>query len=180
MTNKILILGTLISTLFLAGCATHPVPTIKIKAEFNAEEAFSALEKGNNQIKGSALLRQRGGGVVTCAGTVVGLVPATPYATERLRSVYGSIEGGFRPFSKGDLKFDPEQSVYHTASIKTRCDSLGFFKFENLKDGEYYVITWISWDVPSGQYTNSREGGEIGQRVLINSGEVKEIVLTGS
>lgn len=179
MPNTPLSLGAICLSLILSGCITQPtVPTVKIKSAFDPGEAFLALEKGTNTIKGSALLRQRSGGVVTCAGTAVGLVPATPYAAERLRAVYGSREGGFRPYSAGELNFDPEESTYHAASIKTRCDALGYFKFENLKDGEYYVITWVSWDIPDGRYASRREGGGLGQRVLVKNGEVKEIVLT--
>ncbi|MGL4711601.1 MAG: hypothetical protein ACRCWP_03290, partial [Shewanella sp.] len=78
--------------ILLAGCAS---PTVKLNTQFDAAEAKKLMEKGNNAIEGNAFLRQRGGGVVTCSGMTVQLVPATAYATERALSYFGTTENGF-------------------------------------------------------------------------------------
>lgn len=70
----------------LASCAA-PTKTVLLKSQFDAKETATHLVDGENTIKGSGLIRQNGGGVVTCAGQQVWLVPATDYAKERILHV---------------------------------------------------------------------------------------------
>ena len=50
--------------LMLAGCVALPkatTPVVTITAPFDSKQAAQLLERGPNTIRGSALLRQRGG-----------------------------------------------------------------------------------------------------------------------
>ncbi|MCS6259885.1 hypothetical protein G3479_11575 [Shewanella baltica] len=156
----------------LAGCAS---PTVKLNTQFDAAEAKKLMEKGNNAIEGNAFLRQRGGGVVTCSGMTVQLVPATAYATERALSYFGTTESGFAAdegiFNK---KMPPRPADYDKYSKTTVCDSEGRFKFKDLSDGTYYVTTSITW--MTGDY--SRQGGLLLKRVYLQDGETAEVIMS--
>ena len=77
----------------LTSCASTPSIVLVTNA-FDAEEAALVFREGTGTISGSALIRQQGGGVVSCAGTTIMLLPATAYAAERIRALYGSTLGG--------------------------------------------------------------------------------------
>lgn len=173
MPRVYLSLLTLAMTAVLAGCATPAAPT-KTISSFNAEDAKRLLEKGNNTVRGSALARQQGGAVVTCAGGDVYLVPATAYATERVTALMGSPAGGYNPIFGGrKLVFENEPAEYRALLVKTVCDAQGFFRFTNVADGSFYVTTTVNWVVQS-----IPQGGALTQRVAVAGGETKEIVLS--
>ncbi|MBP7370582.1 MAG: hypothetical protein KA902_04010, partial [Arenimonas sp.] len=62
-------------SILLTGCMT--APTITLTTPFDSDYAQKMLADGTNMVKGSALIRQAGGGVVTCAGNEVLLIPNT-------------------------------------------------------------------------------------------------------
>ena len=62
-------------------------------------------------------------------------------------------------------------SAYAADAKQKVCNAQGFFKFENVADGEYFVTTDISW----GQYGS--EGGWLMRPVRVSGGETVEIVL---
>jgi hypothetical protein len=156
----------------MAGCASAPV---KLNTKFDADEAKKLMEKGNNAIEGNAFLRQRGGGIVTCSGMTVQLVPATAYATERALAYFGTTERGFAPdegiFNK---KMPPRPVDYDKYSKTAVCDSEGRFKFKDLADGTYYVTTAITW--MAGDY--SRQGGLLLKKVYLQDDETSEVIMS--
>lgn len=163
----------------LSGCITlgpnrFSSPTI-VHTPFDVTETKKLLEPGNNSIRGSALVRQQGGGVVTCSGTEVTLFPATPYAVERIRLTFGSDHRAFIPADGYYLayRFEPDPPEYSTMKRTVVCDAQGAFEFDALADGEYYVTTSIMWKAG-----NMRQGGVIVQRFKVTGGEAKRVVLT--
>ena len=58
-------LVVIVAIIGLAGCVP-PKPPITLYSFFSIEKAKALLVKGNNTIKGSALIRQRSRGVVIC------------------------------------------------------------------------------------------------------------------
>lgn len=159
---------------FLISCA-HQLPQVTLINKFHKDEAIDLLSKGTSTIKGSALLRQQGGGVVTCAGNDVRLNPVTPYSSERIRAIYNNSDKGYFEFNHptmgGFTNPDPDYETYGTR--KTTCDAQGYFSFDNVKPGEYYVTTEISW-----RAGNTIQGGWIMRRIDIGENETKDIVLT--
>jgi hypothetical protein len=170
MSWKIFIAGIMVAT--FAGCAVQPVAKINLSTKFDKEEAQKLLKDGPNTIKGSALIRQAGGGVVTCAGREVRLVPATAYASERIGYIYNNGSSGFAPAYK-QTQFSENETDYFVNVKNSMCDAQGYFKFEKVADGEFYVLTNILWRV--NQYNN--EGGALMRKVKVNAGEIKEVVL---
>ena len=64
--------------LSLASCSSRG-PTIAPEPPLRLDSATFALAEGAATIEGSGFLRQRGGDVVSCAGSPVWLAPDTPY-----------------------------------------------------------------------------------------------------
>lgn len=173
----------------LAACATPAPPVKEIPAAFDLAQAQRLLREGPNTIKGNALMRKRGGDVVTCAGRLVRLVPATKYAEQRMLAFYGSSESGQQGLGRecdkslmrcdSDLKvatyrFNPDPPEY-SANVKgQRCDAQGDFVFERVADGDFFVVTQITWETST---SSSYQGGNLMQRVSVSGGKSVSIVL---
>ncbi len=159
--------------LIITGCAIPKI--VDLKSTFNQDLTSKLLEKGSNTIKGSALIRQQGGGVVTCAGIPVGLIPDTEYSRERMLAIYNSdIRGYYPAFGSATVKFNNTDSGYITYQRKTVCDAQGFFKFDGISDGSFFIVTQIVW----GSDTYVKQGGWIMQRVTVSNGDSKDIVIS--
>jgi hypothetical protein len=172
MKTKLAILIVVLLT-GLSGCVTPP-KKIKIEQEFDVAEARALMAKGTNSIHGSALARQRGGGVVTCAGNEVILTPATEYAAERMLAIYGDGERGYNPASGGKrIVFEDQHPLYEFFTETVLCDVQGFFKFDNVADGTFYIVSEVVW----GSVGAGNQGGSMMQEVTLKGGESKEIVL---
>lgn len=165
-------LGILMSAT-LAGCVAPPQvrPPHHITSSFDEGMARKLIEDGVNTIKGNSFMRQRGGGVVTCAGLSVNLVPATNYAKERISVLYGSSEGGV---SRHNYTFEPDPPAYRELVKKTTCDSQGNFQFDKVADGEFYVNTTVAW-----QAGNKLQGGNMIKLVIVRNGQTVSIVISG-
>lgn len=169
---KSLLFATLV--LSLGGCiASGPtlLPTYEITVPFDSGQASNQMQEGLNSIKGNAFMRQQGGGVVTCAGQTVRLVPATNYAKQRFFALFGTFEGGVNKERK-NFRFLPDVSDYYTNTKATKCDSQGNFTFERVADGEFYVTTIVAWQVG-----NTPHGGGIMQKVSVRGGQGQSIVM---
>ena len=167
---KATILG--VATLVFAGCAVQP-QTYTMQKSFDEALAKTMVMAGKNTIKGSALVRQNGGGVVTCAGNEVIAIPVTQYADERMWLLYGSYQRGFRHVGMGGFVITNENPAYRSLVLKTTCDAQGGFKFGNVADGSFYVATQVKWSVGT-----QPQGGALMLKVNVWKGEEKEIVLS--
>jgi hypothetical protein len=141
---------------------------VTIEEPFDVEQATRWLQPGANTIKGNAFMRQQGGGVVTCAGSTVMLIPATAYATARVRAVYGTASLAQRP-----VRFTPDYALYEQLTRKTRCDAQGHFVFDSVADGEFFALTQVLWVIAGRQ-----QGGYLIQHVSVNGGRVASLVIS--
>jgi hypothetical protein len=147
--------------------------TITIKAPFDESQAKIMLLPGTNQIKGSGLIRQAGGGVVTCAGNNVILMPVTNCAREWAKHVFGSdIQGYYSTGMYRSITFSGADLFLNTVRL-TNCDAAGFFNFTDVADGTFYVITRINWTVQ-----NEIQGGSIMKSVTLSGGSKAEVTLS--
>jgi hypothetical protein len=133
--------------------------------------ATSMLGQGSGTIKGSAVLRQRGGAVVTCAGNDVYLVPATPSASSELQRLFGGdkgyvARGGDAVLGGGTLVEPPQPNR------RSVCNAQGFFTFPNVRAGKWYVMTSVVWRV-----SDSYQGGSLLGSAEVADGQETEIVL---
>lgn len=67
---------------------------------------------------------------------------------------------------------EPDLPEYHELVLSTTCDGQGNFRFENVADGDFYVVTAITWETA---YTY--EGGPLMKRVSLQGGETVRVVL---
>jgi hypothetical protein len=169
--NKFSFAPILLATIFLTGCVVQPIKTINISSTFNSNLAKSLLKEGDNKIQGSALIRQAGGGVISCAGRKVHLIPKTEYQTERIIHLYGNETKGYN--SNNNYNFSPEPEDFKNLNKAVLCDVQGYFEFDNVADGSFYIVSSIFWRVT--QYRN--EGGSLFAQVSVKNGETKKIII---
>jgi hypothetical protein len=158
----------------LGGCANlQPKEEFHyMTAVFDPAAAEQMSAPGGNTVSGSGFMKQRGGGVVTCAGSAVALTPATDYASERMEVIYGSMSGGVSLPKTAGINFVPTPLAYMKSARETRCDAQGNFSFDKVADGTFFVTTTVAWRVGY-----STQGGHLMQRVTVQGGQAKSIVL---
>lgn len=172
MRKLMLILLAVVIVAGFIGCGAAP-RIVNLVSTFDSDMARELSQgKGSNSIKGSALIRQSGGGVVTCAGQDVILTPVTAYASERIQAIYGSTQRGAASFGSVPNAFSPDIPEYYEFRQDRLCDAQGFFKFEEIPDGEYFITVIINWMV-----NNLHQGGGLMQRVEVRGGQTIEVVL---
>ena len=161
----------------LAGCTSQKLP---LSSSFDAEQARLMLREGTGSIRGSALWRQRAGGVVTCAGFETNLVPVTRYAEERIALLYGNTQRGIREVSalRPVPSFTPDIAEYNRLLRTVTCDAQGFFEFDRVGPGEYFVVSQVTWEVPNTTFIPNSQGGILMQRVKVTEAEDVRIVLS--
>ena len=188
--KKLLLIMLTVLCLGLTGCLAPTQTMLTTTYSFDRDTAEKQMRPGNNTIKGSALLRQRGGGIVTCAGGQVALYPYSRYAQERMQVLYLDENGGNNPFvltnpmmgKYSQVSFmrgisTPAEDDYIELRRETQCNAQGFFSFSNLADGDYYIVTVIEWVAPNAN--QAPQGGYIMKKVHVEGGETKEVVING-
>jgi hypothetical protein len=144
-----------------------------IDTPLEIELAQQLLKPGKNTIIVNSFMRQRGGGVVTCAGFTVNLIPATQLARDRMTAIYGSPTGGIARFPI-ILPISKDIDNYERLSIDKQCNSDGKVVFENVADGQFYITSLIKWQIE--QF--SVEGGAISKLIQVSGGQTLEVILT--
>jgi hypothetical protein len=191
-----LIVGASIAAATLCGCAYNyqppapPVPAALIAPPFSAAEAAWAKAPGPNRLTGAAATRTQNGDAKTCAGLDVALIPQTPYTRAVFHQVFferavpdaAAIEsvpiGDWRALSAPVLAAtDPAQ---RDLDRHTRCDGAGNFEFDDLPDGDWFVVAAVIWIAPK-PYSPGRtieEGEMMLARVRTVAGHTARVVLS--
>ncbi len=150
---------TLLASGFLLAACAPQQETIHLSNTFDPSEAEFILTDGTATIDGQSFLRQSGGGVVTCAGSPVTLLPKTKYSDERVQHLYGNMLSGihYGLFPK----FVPNSSDYYRLTRTAQCDAQGNFEFSNVPAGKFYIgarVEWVIAEVQQGgiYYETSR------------------------
>lgn len=157
----------------LSGCANNRMVTLNIP--FDEAAARKLLEPGTNAIQGSGLIRQGGGGIVTCAGRPVVLIPNTAYAQGWMQEVFKSKDGGYKSTANDGVVFQ-DSAAFDAAQKTTQCDALGAFSFDEVADGEFYVLTTVKWNVATG-FGPIPQGGALAKLVKPSGGKTTKVVL---
>ncbi len=163
-----------IYSLLVLVTATACIPPTMLSVAVAPEDvspATAMLESGTGTIRGSGVLRQQGGGVVTCAGNDVFLIPATPSVSSELRKIFGG-DIGYVANGGGELG----GGVFVTPPTPNRtavCDAQGFFTFSDVRPGRWHLMTTITWVVSS-----ATQGGTLLSSTQLAEGARVELVLT--
>jgi len=129
-------------------CGALIYPPTQMQTPFNSAEHRPYLEAGEYSIQGQAFLNQQGGGVVTCAGTEVLLVPATTFFREAVNSA--------NSFKTPQTTEKIDRS-FRTTIRSSQCDAQGNFSFQKIPKGSWFIITEVFW----------RAGGSLQGDVLL-------------
>ena len=132
--------------------------------KFNPKDMDPYLGIGTGEIEGQAFLRQRGGGIVTCAGEQVFLFPNTPFMAELMRILAKGREPSIEPINRPQYRETVKESI---------CDAQGNFAFMGLKAGSWIVITDVNWTV---DYTEQGDG--LMGYAHVHSGRKTKVILT--
>lgn len=140
----------------LSGCIAPPrghVPPARLFEPFIPEEHSPYRVVGPYKFEGQAFLRQKGGGIVTCAGAPVLVAPATNF----MREVLSFTRAG------GNLAAQKGPGEQFNAILRTgQCDAQGNFSMAGLPPGRWIVATGVEWTVGY-----QRQGGMLQREVDI-------------
>jgi hypothetical protein len=157
------------AALLVSGCASK----VQLQSKFDYASVAPMLSPGKNKLSGSALIRQVGGGVVTCAGYPVYLMPASEYAREWARKIYKSESRGFFSTRGRGIVFTNLDPSFTRAVKEVTCNAQGFFSFPDVADGDFFLFTKINWSV-GGEI----QGGSVMRAVSLRGSESVDIVLS--
>jgi hypothetical protein len=159
--------------------STKEAVNYDLKTPFDEALTRHQLRPGSARIEGSAFLRQQGGGVVTCAGYPILLIPVTPYSRERmsyklqtdpiLDEIHIIRESENREFER---TFTPYYPLYDDLVKTAVCNAQGEFVFDGLASGEYFIKARVVWRV--GDY----QGGVMYAKVKAVEGVVIKRLIT--
>ncbi len=156
----------------VAGCAPQ-IQTIQTVGKFDPNGVAFIHATGPNTIQGQAFMRQRGGNVVTCAGSDVFLVPRGSYSEERIANIFGTTQRVARNIAWADAP----DAAYWEYMRRTRCDAQGGFVFEDLADGDYFITTVVIWESPTGyQGSLVTQGGSLMAPVSVDRGNTAKVI----
>lgn len=150
-------------------CACHSIP---ISERFDAGAAHYVLQNGSNVISGQAyVIVPPFDHRLSCVYNGMQLIPVTPYSTERMIKAFGNASAGYA--RRGILEMLPEDEAFGANTRHANCDDGGYFRFEHVADGNYYLLTKIYWQVRF-----SRAGGELMKVVNVRDAESVNIEMT--
>ena len=155
----------------VSGCAPVSQPSVSTRLATEAPCDASAfapfIAGGTGRISGQAFMKTRGGDVKYGAGNEVMLVPAVSCAPRW----WGEVGTKWR----SRMTYPLGQAFHDARRVKT-ADGEGRFVFENLAAGDYYVRSFVTWDVPT-TYSANTQGGLVGAMFRVREGETTEAIL---
>ncbi|CAN5149878.1 hypothetical protein BH09PSE6_BH09PSE6_29950 [soil metagenome] len=163
----------------ITACTTAAAPPPErgiVQVErFERAPAAAMLVRGTGQVRGAALIRRSSNASATCARADVDLIPATPYADERMRILFGPDAGEtLVRYDGGDARELPETAPaeYLSTTLKTRCDAQGNFYFDQVGSGAFWIQTAVKWRDGTGDH-----GGLVALRVQVQAGQTVNVLM---
>lgn len=146
----------IIVSALLTGCQVAPSPGAApvIHSEFTDQDRTRFSGTGSGGVRGQAFLRQRGGGVVTCAGEDVVLLPSVPYFREVIEEALARKQ---LSFAVGIA------NAYKSVVRRSTCDAQGNFAISDVPAGRWFVLTQVSWMVAARV-----QGGVVGREIDVD------------
>ncbi|HRK24160.1 MAG TPA: carboxypeptidase regulatory-like domain-containing protein [Beijerinckiaceae bacterium] len=150
----------------LAGCQQ----TVKVESSFDPKAAEYIHKAGEGRIDGHAFLKKPNGYVMHASGDVIYLIPATPYAKERMQRLYGASK--FMPATRIN-QAETTDPRYLDFTRRTKAESNGRFTFDKVAPGEYFIVTTLTWKDNENDILS--RGGSIYETVTVTGKEDKII-----
>ena len=172
----------LILSLGIASCATSPSAQFYERKIPLDESALSwVLMDGNSVISGNSFIRDNlaiNQGPHTCAGYEVNLVPEDAYFKEELGLFFDNFENSFwdRNTQFYEYSLDDAASKY---TKQTTCDSQGNFEFRDVAEGNYYLITAVSYEGgPFRTFPPTMKGGWLLKKIYVDGISNQRVVVS--
>ncbi|MCA0423022.1 MAG: carboxypeptidase regulatory-like domain-containing protein [Proteobacteria bacterium] len=143
---------------------------VKIDQRFDPVAAAYINKSGESRIDGHAFLKKPNGRAMNAVGDYVWLIPATPYAKERMKRLYGNAK--FMPASAMNRAEETDPKFYEFTR-KTKAESNGRFTFDKVAPGEYFIATNIVWK--DDEYDVLSRGGAVYEAVTVTGKEERII-----
>lgn len=147
----------------VVSCAVAPKKQPML-THYSAEDHVDFTQSGSASTSGQAFLKQAGGGIVTCAGNEVILMPDTPYFKEMISILQSN--------NLPDIK---EKGAYAGVSRKQICDAQGNFYFDKLPSKKWILMTSVNWVVSYEQ-----QGDILIEYIDLTKEQSKKAILTDS
>ena len=158
--------------LVLIANMAHSNVAIELSHAFVLDEVEWVKEQGSATVAGSAYIKLENGEYRGCAGFNVELLPAAPYANERILHTYQNNKSGQILMSQNPPKFSPDVAEYHDYLLKTKCGENNQFEFSAVPAGEYYAIAFIIFgEAPKLQ------GGGVMQKIVVKDGATTTVLI---
>ena len=159
------LLFVLLGLVASAGCSGPARPS----QVFREAELARYKGRGGSTIEGRAFLTEWDGHVIAGEGTIVQLTPATAYTRERFAL---ARDGGT------DVPADPTLEPYVREAVT---GSMGRFSFAHIPPGDYLLVAWITWSVPSAYDTHDRvsKTKQVFATAIVADGETVRVDITG-
>jgi hypothetical protein len=177
--SRALLVGALLSLSLTVGCANSGQYMVayapRVDWPTHEYEQIRA-QVGDSVVTGQAFLKNRGGDVKTAAGNKVMLNPVSAYSKQFVDVVI------YRRAGLGvQLKPSTPDARMDEFLATTTADADGRFSFYDVSDGEYYLYTWVTWEVPSRlrQDPPKTQGGWVFKKVHVSSSRRNEFILNG-
>lgn len=169
------VVGLVIASTSCGGVQVQEVP----QPNFDPGVASYALEPGSTEVLGSAFARQRGGGVVSCAGSDVWLLPdepffawaVTPVVVRVTESAFSLSGGGSSTTRDWPIATRLQNTMQYVR--RSQCDIDGRFRFTDVPRGQYIVATVILWEAGRSQ----QGGAAVEDVVVANDGASVEVTV---
>lgn len=144
------ILALMILAVSCAGMRTSANKPALPRIPFPEAEYAKLPLTGTGTVTGSAFLKVAGN-IKAAAGERVILNPITSYSRQWYTVSY-----------LGNSLLEPPDKRIDKYIRTTAADDQGRFTFKKVPPGEYYIITVVSWEIPSGS-----QGGQVSQGARI-------------
>lgn len=166
--------ASVIVAVALTGSCAAPSPPAQMTQPFNAGDVSWSLGAGTAVVEGRAVLPRAGEAPRTCAGGEAQLFPASTYAAEMMRIVFGSDVRGFAPLASAHYPNNIAADFKSTVR-RIGCDATGSFRFDGVPAGTWYVFSNVI-SRPAG--AAAPQGGALMQRITVAEGAPVSVLLS--
>jgi hypothetical protein len=165
-----------LGSVMLAACVTVQ-PTVEFDAEQQAL-AQKQMGQGTGKVTGYAFYHPETGRTYTAGGDWIALIPATPYAEERMRIIYG--EERVRPQLSFRAMPTPPSEEFVALTRRVKADIHGKFEFENVMPGRWFVTARVKWQTYDREWKVDEDHDvSVYDEVEVKAGETTKVVLSG-
>jgi len=142
---------SVLSVFAITGCA----PTlVRLPVSFDQAGAKALMAPGSNKIAGTIKFEPDKGHVfaypdtfVTCEGNEVTLIPYTDYAREWALKYYGKpvTDVAYKLTGRARNMLFDDYDKFMATTKKTQCDANGNFTFDQVGNGDFFVMAKVVW-----------------------------------